>query len=186
MSRSVSAPDTGAGNRTELELIRLATLLRGTRREFESVVRGTSIGNTIPSGALVRIVCQPHDHISVGSVISFVAGQTLITHRLVGRGTHGGARAYVVTHGDGAWLCDPPCDVDRVIGVAQLWQQRGDDHWHQVGTEQSRPGVSGAASRLVRRAICMALEIHVWLARGVFASLYLPRRLLGFPVGGPS
>ena len=181
--RGVSPPDPNGFPRGERELIHLAKMLRGTDREFDAVVRGTSMGETIPTSARVRIRCQPHERIQIGSVVSFIGGQTLITHRLVHRGERGSAQGYFVTHGDGVWLCDPPCEVERLVGVAQRWQLPSEGTWHDVGAESRRMGLRGAASRFIRRAICSALEVNVWLARLIFTSVYLPGRLLGFNRG---
>src|SRR5258708_1025242 len=136
------------------------------------------MGETIPAHARVRIECRSHETIPIGAGVSFVGGQTLITHRLVHHGARGRSRGYLVTHGDGAWLCDPPCEVERIVGVVRAWQAGDDGIWRDVGVEIRRDGMSGVLSGALRRAICSALEVNVWIARGIFTPAYYVQRLL--------
>ena len=65
-----------------------------------------------------------------GDVIAFLAGSRVMAHRIVYEGRRGPARHFVITQGDGNWLCDPPVDRSTVVGRVEAFST-GDD-WQPI------------------------------------------------------
>jgi hypothetical protein len=52
-------------------------------------------------------------------VVAFVAGPRIMVHRVVYRGRSHAARGFLITHGDGNYLCDPPIRDDAIAGIVE-------------------------------------------------------------------
>lgn len=146
----------------------VASLLQRAGKRVEAVVSGGSMEPTIPRGTQIRIDCSQLDF-SVGDVVSFIAGKNLISHRVVYRGKRGRARGYIITRGDGTWLCDPPAAADTVLGVVRE-KNRGEG-WEALPNQTfAKPSLLSRAATLVNIGL---LEIHVRLAQ--YAFTIIPR-----------
>lgn len=99
-----------------------AELLRRTGGEIESTVRGRSMGATLPAGTRIRIACRRDAAFADGAVVAFLAGGTLVGHRVVGRCRDLRGREALVTRGDGSVFCDPVIDPASVVGEVMAWQ----------------------------------------------------------------
>ena len=95
-------------------------------RPVESQLSGASMGGAIPGGCRIRITHRAGHEWRRGEVIAFVAGSRVMVHRIVHVGRRGAARRFVLTQGDGNWLCDPPVEVGTIAGaVEQYWDGGG-------------------------------------------------------------
>ena len=109
----VAGPPWSPGIR---DLARLRALTRRNAAVIHSDLRGTSMGSAIPDGARIRIRRNSEATWRRGQVIAFLAGSRIMTHRIVYEGRRSGARNFVVTQGDGNWLCDPPVNRSTILG----------------------------------------------------------------------
>src|SRR5262245_49787231 len=103
------------------DLARLRALTRKGDVLIHSELRGSSMGQAIPDGAHIRIRSGPGQPCQVGQVIAFLAGRRIMAHRVVYEGRSKAARLFVVTQGDGNWVCDPPVNRSTVIGQVEAF-----------------------------------------------------------------
>src|SRR4051812_36296613 len=103
-------------NISQEQLSAVGRLMIGERSWIESRVKGSSMGNTLPDGCLVRIDSTRAP--ARGDIVAFVVGTALCTHRVVARSSRiaGDGSEYLVTRGDDWLLCDPPIIASQVIG----------------------------------------------------------------------
>lgn len=148
------------------DMTRLAALLRRTGATVECDVHGGSMGDAVPDGATVRIVCDGIAGVQVGSVVAVLIGGALSVHRVVHIGHSPRARGWLLTSGDMNLTCDVPVPESSVVGrVEAARHERG--QW----SPPDRSGVRQAAwrrllSRSVEFALRLLLEIDPRLARG--------------------
>jgi len=121
-------PTEGALSEAEVELFR--AVLARSAAPVESELRGASMEPAIPAGSRVRITPHDDERLRVGQVVVFVAGSRVMVHRIVHVGARGAARAFVITQGDGNWLCDPPVERARIAG--EVVDCRVDEAWRAV------------------------------------------------------
>lgn len=101
------------------------------RKPFESEVQGTSMGAALPGGTRIRISPLPEGtRPSPGQVIAFAAGSRIMVHRIAYLGRGQKASGYLITQGDGNWLCDPPIPLDAIAG--QVVEAERDGAWQPV------------------------------------------------------
>ncbi|MGH7702677.1 MAG: S24/S26 family peptidase [Gemmatimonadales bacterium] len=147
--------------RAEDRLRAAAPLLQRAGNEVESVLRGWSMGSTIPDGSRVRIQCGDPDGCERGDVVAIQAGPQLVIHRIVARGRRMAARNYVLTRGDARWWMDPPVAVASILGIVTAVER--EDVW-----SPPRPPVGSPGRRFLRAIPCLmlrlALEVSVPLA----------------------
>jgi hypothetical protein len=137
------------------DLARLRAVTGNSRAVIHSVVRGASMGIAIPDGARVRIRSGSEDMWRVGKVIAFLAGSRLMAHRVVYEGQRGAAKHFVLTQGDGNWLCDPPVNRSTVVGEVEAFATG--DEWHPIAPARIRPYKEFAA-RASQTLMRLALE----------------------------
>src|SRR5262245_34499372 len=137
------------------DLARLRALTGNSRAVIHSVIRGGSMGTAIPDGARVRIRSGSEEMWRVGKVIAFLAGTRLMAHRVVYEGQRGLAKHFVLTQGDGNWLCDPPVNRSTVVGEVEAFATG--DEWHAIGPARIRPHKQFAA-RASQTLMRLALE----------------------------
>ncbi len=95
---------------------------------FETLLSGPSMGAAIPHGARIRIASLAGGRPLRGQIIAFQAGQRIMVHRVVHVGCSRRAQGYLITQGDGNWLCDPPIAAGSIAGaveqycVADVWR----------------------------------------------------------------
>ena len=153
----------------------VAPLLRSAGREIESTVHGESMGATLPAGARILIRCGAP--VEPGMIVAFVAGESLVAHRLMhvvaGRG--GG---YLVTQGDARILCDPPIDVGASVGVVTAWRMTDEETWRPTRDAPRRAPAGQATSAIVRMFVRVALALDVRAALAVTGVALTLGRLL--------
>src|ERR1700730_15998715 len=109
----------------DLELFRV--LAKRSGKPVESELRGASMGLAIPNGSRIPIVHSDGGTWRVGQVVAFLAGSRVMVHRVMHVGRRGAARGFLITLGDGNWICDPPVELDTIAGLVEEF--RVGDHW---------------------------------------------------------
>jgi hypothetical protein len=104
----------------DLEIFRVLA----ERSPVESRLQGRSMGSALADGARIRIRPIREEELRRGQVIAFLGGSRVMVHRIVHRGSNPGARPYLITQGDGNWLCDPPIRTDVVAGAVERYCSR--------------------------------------------------------------
>ena len=123
------------------DLARLRAVTGKSRAVIHSEVRGASMGAAIPDGARIRIRCGPESTGAAAKVIAFLAGSRIMVHRIVYEGRRGPRAQFVLTQGDGNWLCDPPVNRATVVGEVEAFSTGGE--WQPIGAP--RIAVASAA-----------------------------------------
>ena len=91
-----------------------------------------------------------------------------MVHRVMYVGRRGPARRFLITLGDGNWICDPPVGLETIAGRVEEF--RVDDQWQGVGPARIsfiRRSVSLASLALLRTALEWNPSFAVWIARGM-------------------
>lgn len=136
-----------AGEATAPDLALFRVL--AARKPVESQVQGTSMGAALPDGTRIRISPLAEGALPrPGQVIAFAAGSRIMVHRVAYLGRARAARGYLVTQGDGNWLCDPPIPLDAIAGLVVEFERSGE--WVPV------PGAAASASRRAVSALSLA------------------------------
>jgi len=129
LKRASSAPPATVPLAAIEDLARLRAV-RGSKIVIDSQVRGASMGAAIPNGARIRIRAGAVDTLRAGKVIAFLAGRRVMVHRIVYEGRRGSAREFLLTQGDGNWLCDPPIARSMVVGEVEAVATAGE--WQTI------------------------------------------------------
>lgn len=135
-------------------LARLRAVTSKARATIHSDLRGSSMGEAVPDGARIRIRTGGEDLWHLGTVIAFLAGSHVMAHRIVYEGRHGLARQFVLTQGDGNWLCDPPVNRSTIVGEVEAFLTGGE--WRAVAAPRIRLHrclVAGLSQALMRLAL---------------------------------
>jgi len=161
----------------EAGLARTAAGLRLIGSELESVVRGGSMGSSLPAGARIRIVRNQTGRYAPGAIVAFLAGDALIAHRVVSNVVDRRGRTGVVTKGDAALICDPPIQSEIVIGEVRSVQLQGEWAAPAPGSPRKRPSslVSELASTCVSALARVDLDVT---SRALEALISAWRRLV--------
>lgn len=182
--RRIGPHEASAASERELEAFRAMSALAG--RTVESELRGPSMEPTIPGGSRIRISHAGPDGPTRGDVVAFLGGSVVMVHRVVYEGRRGTARGFVVTQGDGNWLCDPPVERTAVAGVVRHFLAEGE--WREVGTAPgagARALVSAPALALVTCVLELSPRWAARLARGMSIARMEVRAALGRLRRGP-
>jgi hypothetical protein len=147
MNENVPNPNVQSGAVFDRErLLALSSLLKKTSREFESCVRGGSMGSVLPEGSRIRIRFSTADSFVAGQIVTYIAEDRLVAHRMVRSATSFDDH-YIVTRGDCTVCCDAPVRTSSVIGI--VTEFRNNERWQPVGPPADR----GRGSRLVATVI---------------------------------
>ena len=139
-----------------------AALLRRSGGEIESTVQGRSMGSTLPAGTRIRIGYRPDAAFREGTVVAFLAGETLTGHRVVGHCRDRQGREVLLTRGDGCTFCDPPIEPALVVGVVTAWQAGSD--WRALPPAPRKGPVGAALAALVLGCVRTLARIDLPLA----------------------
>ena len=131
---------------------------------IESVLQGRSMGAAIPDGTRIRIASANADTWQKCRIVVCAAPLNLIAHRIVHLGQGSAARVFLITHGDGNWLCDAPILRTSVLG--EVREYLSENGWRIVGPARLRPfrQITMLSSRFV---YATALEWSPALALGI-------------------
>jgi hypothetical protein len=161
------------------DLARLRAVTGKSQAVIHSEVRGASMGAAIPDGARIRIRCGPESSWSGGKVIVFLAGSRVMVHRIVYEGRRGPAQSFVLTQGDGNWLCDPPVNRATVVGEVEAFSTGGE--WQPIGAPRiplHRRLVARPSQLLMRIALEWSPAFAIWLSRPISWLRMGPRLVL--------
>ncbi len=122
----------------------VAARLRTTGGVIESTVRGASMLPTIPSGSRIRIAFADRDGEWENQVVAFLAGTTVVVHRVVHESRRRGLR---VTRGDANRVPDRPIDRAHLIGPVTGIRANG--AWEGVPAVRTR----GLGDRVVAQVL---------------------------------
>lgn len=157
------------------QLAAAIALLAKSGRAFETQISGSSMGDALRDGTVVRI--EPIDSASLqpGDVFAF-RDQTgrIVAHRLVRLGRRGAARDYAIALGDGNRFPDAPVALTAILGRVTLW--RDADTWRAVAPAARRPLPDRWMSAAAVRAVTIALEISVAFARWMCGFVIIRKR----------
>jgi hypothetical protein len=145
MKEKISDSRSGAVFNKE-RLLALSSLLRKSSREIESCVRGGSMGSVLPEGSRIRIRFSTADSFVAGQIVTYIAKDRLVAHRLVQCATSYDDH-YLITRGDATVCCDAPVPVSSVIGI--VTEFRNSERWQPVGPPADR----GHSSQLMASAM---------------------------------
>lgn len=129
----------------------------------------------IPARSQLRIDTAAHEACPVGSVVAYLAGETVMVHRVVYRGRSRRARGHLIMCGDRLVIPDPPVDRSWILGP--VVGVKTDGRWFSPGPPYRRLPARVAATVLAT-VVGALLEIDVRLARGVVRGLDALRTLL--------
>ena len=138
----------------------LGSLLRHSSAEIESEVRGGSMGNILPEGTAIRIRFTPLESFAVGQVVTYVAKDRIVAHRLVLTAANRNDQ-YAITRGDATICCDAPVPTSCVLGIVTDCCIGGS--WQPVGP----PARLRGASYLLASAMSAMLALLVRLNPGI-------------------
>jgi hypothetical protein len=148
---------------TDLEAFKLLA----ARGAVESELRGSSMGEAIPDGVRVRISRSAGEcRWQPGDVLAFLGGSRIMVHRVAYVAGEGAALGYLITHGDGNWICDPPIESSAVAGTVRDYLREGE--WRPVG-----PARMSRARRVT--FLCSLWLLRAVLVRSPRAALLLAR-----------
>jgi hypothetical protein len=148
------------------DLARLRELTRRSTAVIHSDLRGTSMGSAMPDGARIRIRSGPGQVRGQGQVIAFLAGSRVMAHRIVYEGRRLRARDFVLTQGDGNWLCDPPVDRSTILGEVEAFSTGGE--WRTIDPPRMplhRRMIAGTSQVLMRLLLECDPALAIWISR---------------------
>src|SRR6516225_7796376 len=161
------------------DLARLRAVTGKTHVIIESQVQGASMGMAIPDGAQIRIRAGQAEGLCAGKVIAFCTRSRVMVHRVVYEGRRGAARHFVLTQGDGNWLCDPPVERSCIVGEVQSLASEGE--WRPIDAARMsllRRLVARASQAIMRRALDYNPAFAVWISRLISRLRMAPRLIL--------
>jgi hypothetical protein len=147
-------------------LIAAVELLSRSGRTFDAQISGTSMGNTLPDGARVRI--EPVSSVRCDDVVAFRENERIVAHRVWFR-----ARRYLILVGDGYRIPDPPVKETAVIGRVVAREDHGE--WSAVPILERRRYLT----TVVVAMAALALLISPRLAETVTRAMIVLRRQAG-------
>ncbi len=133
--------------------------LRGSGGLVECEVRGASMGSGLPDGSTVRVRCDGAHDAPLGTLVALDLGGALTIHRLVHRGRSRRALGWVVTEGDANLTCDAPVPAEALVGRVDAVRGTTGE-WTPVDLAVPLRRSRRWVTRLVRRVVCGATEIH--------------------------
>jgi hypothetical protein len=161
------------------DLARLRTVTGRTHVMIESQVQGASMGAAIPDGAHIRIRAGPAEGLCAGKVIAFLTRSRVMVHRVVYVGRRGAACHFLLTQGDGNWLCDPPIERSCIVGEVQSLASDGE--WRPIGAPRMhifRCLVARTSQAIMRLALDCNPAFAVWISRPISRLRMAPRLML--------
>ena len=143
----------------------LGRLLRHSSTEIQTEVRGYSMESALPEGTRIRIRFAAVDRLAVGQIVTYIAKDRIVAHRLVRIATSGDD-PYVITRGDATICCDPPVPASSVIGIVTDCCKGGS--WQPVGLPPKRTRafhlMASATSATVTTLLRLNPRISCWAA----------------------
>jgi hypothetical protein len=183
MSRELRNASSGVRPDNEL-ILALSTFLRSGALQFETCVRGGSMGTALPQGSKIRIRFASENQLTVGQIVVCVSKYGVVAHRLVRCANSNGVR-YLITRGDATICCDAPIQSSAVFGivtellVAGSWQPvpRPAPRWFGFRVVASAiSGVTWAVLRVSPQVSCLIATNVARIRRSMIRVIQLGRR----------
>ena len=176
MSRESRNASSGLGPDNE-RIMALSTFLRSGALQFETCVRGGSMGTALPDGSKIRIRFVRENQLTVGQIVVYVSKYGVVAHRLVRCANSNGVR-YLITRGDATICCDAPIQSSAVFGIvteflsAESWQPvpRPAPRWFGIRV------VASAISGLIWAVLRVNAQVSSLVARQLAR---IRRRIVG-------
>ena len=149
-------------------LLALSSLLRKGSREFEFFLQGKSMEPSLPDGSCIRVRLAADDQFIVGQVLTFVAEDRVMAHRLV-RSVKSGNKEYLITRGDATVCCDWPVPATSLLGIVIGFSSPG--VWQPIGPAPERwfgfRWLAFLISSLVANILRVSPSAAVWTAKRI-------------------
>jgi signal peptidase I len=162
-------------------LLAFSGLLGMSSREFEFVLQGKSMRPILPDGSKIRVRLAADDQFMVGQVLTYVAKDRVVTHRLV-RSVKSGSKSYLITRGDATVCCDWPVPATSVLGTVIGFSTDG--FWQSVGPPPARSfgfrWLAFLISSLVAGILKVSPSASVWTAKRIIRINGMVERVLGY------
>jgi signal peptidase I len=155
-------------------LLAFSNFLKKGTCEFESTVLGGSMGKALPPGSIIRVRFANDANLETGHVVTYVATDRIVAHRLVKMATSRGDR-YVITCGDGTVCPDAPMPVSAVIGI--LTEIRSNGVWRPVPPPHPRSFGFRLMAYLFSRIVLIALWLDPRFSNWVAARIVETRAM---------
>jgi hypothetical protein len=152
-------------------ILESVALLRGSGAVLECVLRGASMGKSIPAGSAIRIRVEAPRPYRVGEIVAFVVHDGLCVHRIAYLGKGARAGAYAITQGDACFNPDPPIEFAHIVGT--VVEFRIAEAWNPVPSLAAEDRARAWFGRLQLALVAPLLEMDVRLATGVAKLLRL-------------
>ncbi len=162
-------------------LLAFSGLLSKSSREFEFLLQGKSMGPLLPDGSRIRVRLAADDQFTVGQVLTYVAKDRMVAHRLV-RSVKSGSNRYLITRGDTTVCCDLPVLATSVLGPVIGCCATGS--WQPVGPPPERwfgfRWLALLISSLVGGILRVSPAAAVWTAKRIIRIHRTIERVIGF------
>jgi len=139
------------------------------------------MGGALPEGSEVRIRFAAVDGFSPGQIVTYVAKDRIVVHRLVQSATSGYDH-YVIARGDATLCCDVPVLTSAVIGIVTECYKGGS--WQPVGPPAKRGRgsqlVAAAISGVVASLLRLNPRVSCWVAARMVEIRWAAIRSVGF------
>lgn len=174
---SVVAPPVVAGER----LLAISSLLKRGSRDFDFQLHGKSMAPTLPDSSWIRIRPAANGQFTVGQVLTYVAKDRVVAHRLVvsmkSRSTE-----YLITRGDATVCCDWPVPATSVLGTVVGFSTDGT--WQPVGPPPKRGLGFRSTALLIASVVAHLLKVSppgaVFTAKSFIRIHGLLKRAMGY------
>jgi hypothetical protein len=184
MSRESRNESSGVGPDNE-RILALSTFLRSGALEFDTWVRGGSMGTALPEGSKIRIRFAKENQLTVGQIVVYVSKYGVVAHRLVRCANSNGVQ-YLITRGDATVCCDVPTQSSAVFGIVTEFLSGGS--WQPVPPPAPRwfgfrvvaSAISGfvwTALRVNPQISCLIAKQVARIRRSIIRAIRLGRRL---------
>jgi signal peptidase I len=162
-------------------LLAFSSLLSKSSREFEFLLQGKSMEPLLPDGSKIRVQLAADDQFMVGQVVTYVAKDRVVAHRLV-RPMKSGGHRYLITRGDSTVCCDLPILATSVLGLVTGFSTTGP--WQPIGPPPERwfgfRWMAFLISSLVGAILKVSPSAAVWTAKLIIRIHGMIQRATGF------
>jgi hypothetical protein len=139
-------------------MLAFGELLARSGRVIEVEISGSSMGSTLPSGCRIRIRALSSEDYHTGQVVTFVAGNAFIAHRIVYCSREG-----VLTRGDSQTWCDLPVPASAILGVVSACLVDGE--WRLLDDRVPFDCERRNRDRMIETLLRVCLRIDLGLAQ---------------------
>ena len=162
-------------------LLALSRLVSKGHPQFEFPLHGNSMAPTLPDGSWIRVRPAADGRFTVGQVLTYVAKDRVVAHRLV-RSMKSGSDEYLITRGDATLVCDWPVMATSVLGTVVGFSSDG--LWQPVGPPPERGlgfrSMTFLLSSLVAYLLRVSPRASVSTAKGIIHIHGMVQKAVGY------